>query len=66
MAGGPANMTFYLDKKLVYSGIIAGLFFLSSSPFCFTGYDSLIVLFFSLFLFTLPLWINIEKLGVDE
>jgi len=58
--------SFYVDKKLVYSGLIAGFFFLSSSPFCATGYDSLIVLLFSLFLFTLPLWVDIDKFGVDE
>ena len=57
---------FYLDKKLVYSGVIAGFFFLSSSPFCITKYDSILVLLFSLFLFTLPLWIDMDKIGVDE
>ena len=67
MAGGAENMkNFYLDKKLVYSGVIAGFFFLSSTPFCMTGYDSVIVLLFSLFLFTIPLWINMDKIGVDE
>ena len=59
-------MTFYLDKKLVYSGLVAGLFFLCSSPLCVTLQDSLIIMFFSLFLFTLPLWIDIDKIGVDE
>ena len=58
--------SFYVDKKLVYSGLVAGFFFFSSIPFCITGYDSMIVLLFSLFLFTLPLWIDIDKIGVDE
>ena len=59
-------MTFHVDKQLLYSGSIAGLFFLWSVPLCITLQDSLLALFFSLFLFTLPLWIDIDNIGVDE